>query len=253
LVTSYVLKADASTESGFAASAVWMVVAGLTFALPRGIPPAAGGGRTWRELLGFEALGLLRHPVHGVVFLTAALVSVPLAAFYPFSSMHLRDLGQRDVAALMSVGQLSEIAAMYALASLLTRVRLKWILATGIGFGVIRYAFFAADSTVWVLSGVALHGLCFTLFFIPAQIYVDRNIDRRLQSRAQALLTLMVSGAGTLVGYLGCGWWREACTTAAGTRWPLFWSVLCGVMVAVLIFYVARHRIEPVPSAAQDE
>jgi hypothetical protein len=56
------------------------------------------------------------------------------------------------------------------------------------------------------------------------------------------LLTLMMSGIGTLAGYLGCGWWREACAGPNGTNWPLFWSVLCGLMIASLVFFLVSYK-----------
>lgn len=241
-MTSYLLQADDSPRAGLVASLVWLGVAALSYSLPETARRAEKVGRSWRELFGLDALVLLRHRDHGMVFITAALVSIPLSAFYPFAAMQLRDLGQPHVAAAMSLGQVTEIISMYALAPLLARFRMKWVLLTGIGFGVVRYALFTLNNIPAMFAGITLHGVCFTLFYIPAQIYLDRRIDRRLHARAQALLTLMVSGAGTLAGYLGCGWWREACTTARGTEWPLYWSVLCGVLVAVFAFFAIIYQ-----------
>jgi MFS family permease len=239
---SYLLRADLSPRAGLAAAGVWLIVAALTFLLPTVQPVAEASRRSWRELLGLEALSLLRHRDHSVVFVTAALVSIPLAAFYPFASMQLHELGEERVAITMSLGQVTEIIAMYALAPLLARFRMKWVLLAGIGFGIIRYGLFTLNTKAAVLAGITLHGLCFTLFYIPAQMYLDRRIDRRLHARAQALLTLMVSGVGTLAGYLGCGWWREACLTERGTEWPLFWLVLTLFLCAVLVYFMIAYR-----------
>jgi hypothetical protein len=251
-VTSYLLQADTSPRCGLAASIVWLGVVAMTFTLPPVAAPIAKVGRRWTELLGLEALGLLRHRDHWVVFLTAALVSAPLAAFYPFAAMQLHELGQPHVAAAMSLGQVTEILAMYALAPLLARVRIKWLLLAGMAFGVVRYALFTIETIPALFAGIALHGLCFTLFYIPAQIYLDRRIERRFHARAQALLTLMVSGVGTLAGYLGCGWWREACMRSGVTRWPLFWGVLSAILAAVLVFFAVSYqgigRVEKTPS-----
>ena len=246
-ITSFLLNADASPRAGMAGGLVWLGVGAMTLSLRRVAPPVEQAARSWRELLGWEAWGLLRHRDHGIVFITAAIVTAPLAAFYPFAAMHLRELGEPHVAAALSLGQVSEIAAMYALAPLLARFGLKRILLAGIAFGVARYAVFAMNTTFWMLAGIALHGLCFTLFYIPVQIYIDRRVERRLQARAQGLLTLMVSGAGTLAGSLGCGWWREACVTAQGTRWPLFWGVLCSALLAMFALFALGYRADETP------
>jgi MFS family permease len=242
LLLSFVLYADNSPMSGFAAAAVWLGVAAFTWLLPSVPPAAAKGGKRWRDLLGWEAFGLLRDRDHRTVFMTAALFSIPLAAFYPFAAMHLRDIGEPKVSAAMSLGQISEIISMYALAPLLLRFRLKWIFFAGIVFGVVRYAMFAVDTRAWLLGGIALHGFCFTLFFISAQIYLERRIDPQFRTRAQALKTLRISGVGNQIGSLGTGWWRQLCTGPAGTNWSLYWSVLCGVTVAVGAFFVVSYH-----------
>jgi hypothetical protein len=156
--------------------------------------------------------------------------------------MQLHELGEERVASTMALGQVTEIIAMYALAPLLARFRMKWVLLAGIAFGIVRYGLFTMNTKAAVLAGITLHGLCFTLFYIPAQMYLDRRIDRRLHARAQALLTLMVSGVGTLGGYLGCGWWREACLSETGTDWPIFWAVLTAFLAAVLIYFMVAYR-----------
>ncbi|MHA3773105.1 MFS transporter [Verrucomicrobiota bacterium sgz303538] len=242
ILLSFVLRADSSTKSGFIAAGVWLGVAAFTLLLPH-VPPSAGAGRKrWRDVLGWDAFVLLRNRDHRSVFVTAALFSVPLAAFYPFTVLHLRDAGEPRVSAAMSLGQISEAIAMYALAPLLTRFRLKTVLLTGIVFGVIRYAMFAFDTRGWILAGISLHGLCFTLFFISAQIYLERRIEPEYRTRAQALMTFMISGVGNFTGALASGWWRQWCAGPAGTDWALYWTVMCGATVAVGAFFVMSYR-----------
>ncbi len=241
-LTSFVLLADSSTRAGFAASALWLGIAAFTFVLHEVPPLGAGAVRSWRDLLGLPALALLAHRDHRVVFLTAALFSAPLAAFFPFAALHLGDLGVHKIAAAFSLGQLTEIIAMYGLSGLLVRVRLKWIFLTGIGFGAVRFALFALDTKVGLIAGIALHGLCYTLFFITAQLYLEKRIDPQLRARAQALLTLMTAGIGTLAGSVACDWWRISCRTGTLTDWPHFWLGLTAVIVTVFVFFAAAYR-----------
>ncbi len=242
LLLSFVLKADSSTLSGFVAVAVWLGVAAFTLTLPHVPPSASAGGKRWRDVLGWDAFVLLKNPDHRSVFVTAALFSIPLAAFYPFTVLHLRDAGESRVSAAMSLGQISEAIAMYALAPLLLRFRLKTVFLAGITVGVIRYAMFAADTLPWVLAGVSLHGLCFTLFFISAQIYLERRVDPEYRTRAQALLTFMISGVGNFVGALSTGWLRQWCAGPQGTDWRLYWTILCGATLAVGVYFAATYR-----------
>jgi hypothetical protein len=41
---------------------------------------------------------------------------------------------------------------------------------------------------------------------------------------------------------LGTGLWFQANTTPGGTRWPLFWGVLAGAVLCVLLFFVAAYH-----------
>ena len=241
-ITSFVLLADSSTRAGFAASALWLGIAAFSLTLPEVPPLGVGAVRSWRDVLGLPALALLAHRDHRVVFLTAALFSAPLAAFFPFAALHLGDVGVHKIAAAFSLGQTTEIIAMYGLSGLLTRVRLKWIFLTGIGFGALRFGLFALDTKIALLAGIVLHGLCYTLFFITAQLYLEKRVEPQLRARAQALLTLMTGGVGTLVGTIACDAWRMACKTGATTDWPHFWLGLTTVVAAVFVFFAVTYR-----------
>ncbi len=149
----------------------------------------------------------------------------------------------------MTVGQVTEILAMFALATLLARVRLKWLFLIGIGCGVLRYTFFALNTRAWLMAGIALHGLAFALYFVTAQLYVEHRVDPRLRTRAQALLSLMIGGVGNLAGYLGAGWWRQLCAPEGETQWPLFWIGLSAFAALVFVFFATRYTGEQHPMA----
>ena len=241
-VTSYVLMADASTRSGFAAAGVLLAVSAFTFTLPSVPPLEKGGISTWLDVLGGGALKLLTHPEHRVVFLTAGLFSIPLAAFFPFTPLQLLDAGFTHPAAMMSLGQITEVLALYGLARVLRRARLKWIFLTGIGAGLVRFGFFALGTKAALIAGIVLHGLSFTLFFITAQLYLELRVAPELRARAQGLVTLMTVGFGNLIGALGTGWWRAACQHAGVTDWTRFWLGLCAVVAAVFVFFAVAYR-----------
>jgi len=124
----------------------------------------------------------------------------------------------------------------------MARVRLKWVFLAGIAFGVVRFALFALDTKAWVIAGITLHGLCFTLFFVTGQIYLAERIEKNMQARAQALLALCCSGIGNLFGYLLTGSWRKICMSGTTTAWPLYWIGLCVASLAVGIFFFFSYH-----------
>jgi nucleoside transporter len=236
------LNADASVISGFAGAIVWLLVSAFTCMLPTVPPPKSTGHISLKERLGLDALTLLKNHDHRVVFIMAALFSIPLAAFYPYSPSHMRDLGLQHTSAWMSLGQITEIIAMLGLAYLLNSFRLKWLFAAGLSIGVLRYVLCAMDTQVSLLAGVTLHGFAFTLVFITTQIYLDERIDPAWKARAQALMAFMMGGVGNLIGYLGTGWWFNMCEQATGTDWPLFWGALAGVIGLVLVYFLVAYH-----------
>lgn len=237
-----VLNADTSALAGYSGAVVWLAMCGFTFCLPELETPKTEPQLTWRERFGLDALKLLKNPDHRVIFIVPALFNIPIAAFYPAAPAHLRDLGLQHTSAWMSLGQVSEVAAMLVMGALLLRWRLKWIIALGLGFGVLRFVFSALDTKACLLIGVAMHGCSFALVTITSQIYLDQRVDPKWRARAQALMTLLNGGVGNLLGYLGTGWWLAACTQERMTHWPVFWGGLALAVAVVLLYFLVAYR-----------
>lgn len=243
-LVSYGLHSDSSVLSGYVAAGLWLVVGLFTLTLQEIKPPDAGGHRGWMQILGLNALALLKDRNHRIVFLTAALYSIPLAAFYPYCVRHLKELGVAGPAGVMTLGQITEVLVMLVLAGLMTRFRLKWVFLSGIGFGLLRYVLFMFDTPAWVVAGIVLHGLAYTLYFITTQIYLEDRISPALRTRAQALLTLLTGGVGNLLGFLTSGWWLTRCELESGgpVAWSTFWGGLALVTGLVFVFFALFYR-----------
>ncbi|MES2594395.1 MAG: MFS transporter [Verrucomicrobiota bacterium] len=241
-IISFVLSGDASLKSGFTAAGLWAVVSVLTKLLPDVTPADDGAHRTWWQILGLDALSLLKHRDHRIVFITAALYCIPLAAFYPYTALQLKDHGVKNVAAVMSLAQTTEILTMVFLSGLLARFRLKWVFMSGIAICVVRYSLNATDELPWIIVGTTLHGFAFTLYFITTQIYLEERIDPRWRVRAQALLALLMSGVGNLLGYLGGGWWHLASQVEGHADWKHFWWGETALTAVVCLFFALAYR-----------
>ena len=236
------LSLDRSAGTEYLGAGIWLLVALFTFFLPSLEIPRSAEHLSWHERLGLDALSLLKDRDLRVVFIVSTLFNMPICAFYPYAPTHLHDLGFVHTSAWMSLAQVSEIVAMFSLAWLLSHWRLKWIFACGLAFGVLRFAFSAMNTNSSLLIGITLHGASFVLVFIMAQIYINQRVDPAWRTRAQALLTLMNSGVGNLVGYIGIGWWFDACTRTAHTHWTIFWGVLSAFVGCVLIYFLSAYR-----------
>jgi nucleoside transporter len=241
------LSADTTPLAGYTGAFVWLGVAAYTFVLPNVPPPESKVRVTLRQRMGWDALTLLKNPDHRVVFITAALFNATVAVLFPFTPPHLQELGFQRTTAWMSLAQVTEIIAMFALAGLLTRWRLKWIFVLGLSFAVVRYSLCAMNTKLSLLAGLTLHGAGFTLVLITSQIYLEQRIDPAWRARAQSLHALMTSGVGNLIGYLGTGWWFATCTTNDVTRWTVFWAGLGAAVTAVLAYFLIAYHGRGVP------
>ena len=237
-----VIRADTSPWAGYSGAMTWLLVALFTFFLPQVETPRAVQQLKLHQRFGLDALTLLKNPDHRVVFITVALFAIPLAGFYPYAPPHLQELGFVRVSAWMSLGQVSEVIAMFALGMLMTKWRLKWIFGIGLMFGVMRFVVSAFDTRFALLTGICLHGFSFTLVFITAQIYLDQRVDPAWRARAQALMALMNGGVGNLLGYLGTGYWFNLCGGTQSASWRVFWAGLAGVVLCVLCYFLLAYR-----------
>ena len=236
---------DASPIAFAMSALLWLALVAFTFLIskqPSAVQSTAKQRMNLRERFGLDALSLLKVADHRVIFMTVSLIAIPFAAFYPYTPAHMLDLGLQSTSAWMSLGQATEVCVMFVIGGILTKWRLKWIIVSGLAFGVARYLLYACDAPIPLLFGVGLHGLAYTFIFISAQIYLANEIAPEWRTRAQALLSMLTSGIGSLLGYGLTGTWYSFCLRDQVVNWQLYWLGLgCLVGLVLLFFTVSYH------------
>ena len=249
VLTSYVLNADTSPTAGYASAAVRFATGFFAFMMPH--TPPLGSAKSLKSRLGLDAFSLMKHRDHCVFFIVTGLFSIPLTAFYMYAPELLKVLGDAHSTATMTLAQVTEIAGMLLVGAVMTRFRVKTVMLWALGLSVVRFGMsaYAGSSGLigWHIAGIILHGICYTFYFITAQVFLDRRVDPGLRGQAQGLLTLVSSGLGPLAGALICGWLRNHLVTADGHGWMEFWAVLAAMIAgcfAILgLFYQGRGRV----------
>jgi nucleoside transporter len=175
-----------------------------SFTLPHTPPPLAGKRVAIREILGVDALVLLKRPSFAIFMASSFLVCIPLAFYYQLAGTFVEHAGLEYPQFKMSFGQMSEIFFMVVMPLFFARLGVKWMLFVGMAAWVARYGLFAmaADNGIaWmVLAGVILHGICYDFFFVTGQIYTDRVAPPSIRGQAQGMLVLFTLGLGMLIG-----------------------------------------------------
>jgi nucleoside transporter len=244
LMTSHLLNADTSPVVGYASAGTRLLGGLLALMLPH--TPPLGVGNTWKSRLGLDAFSLMKERDHCVFFVVTTLFSIPLVAFYMYSPELLKALGDPHATATMTIAQISEVAAMLLVGSVMVRFRLKVLLLWALGFSVLRFgmsAYAGASGLIhWHIGGIALHGVCYTFYFITAQVFLDRRVDPGLKGQAQGLLSLVSNGIGPLVGVVICGWLRDHYVTADGQGWMEFWTILASMIAFCFVIFAIFYR-----------
>ncbi|WP_046658145.1 nucleoside permease [Lysobacter capsici] len=222
--------------------------------LPNTPPLEQQRNATLGQILGLDALRLLKSRSYLVFFLASIAICIPLSFYYNFTNPYLNDLGVRGAAGLQSLGQVSEVLLMLAMPFLFARLGVKTMLALGMAAWVLRYVLFAYGDAgagfALLVSGIVLHGICYDFFFVTGQIYTDAHAGPASRSSAQGFITLATYGVGMLIGSFLSGAVVEHYTTAAGRDWQQIWLFPAGVALAVLVAFVFLFRERPVASAA---
>jgi MFS family permease len=244
LMTSYVLRADTSPVAGFASAGAKLLCGLVAFMLPH--TPPLGRGTSWKSRLGLDAFSLMKQRDHLVFFVVTALFSIPLSAFYMYAPELLKVLGDQRSTATMTIAQLTEIVAMLLVGSVMMRYRVKTVLLWALGLSVLRFgmsSYAGASGLIgWHIGGIALHGMCYTFYFITAQVFMDRRVDPGLKGQAQGLLSLVTGGLGPLVGALVCGGLRQHYVTEDGRGWMEFWGALSAMIAICFVIFALCYR-----------
>ena len=217
--------------------------------LPHTPPRAAGGPVKVRDVLGLDALSLMKDRSFAVFVVGSLLLCIPLQFYYTFTNLYLNELGMAEPATKMTMGQMSEIGFMVLMPWFLIRFGVKKILLVGMLAWTLRYVLFAfgnVGSLVWMLYfGILLHGVCYDFFFVTGQIYVDQKADAKIRAAAQGLYAFVTLGAGLFIGSLISGAVVEAYTTTGGVLphdWQTIWLVPAVGAAGVLLLFAAMFR-----------
>ena len=240
------LAMDLSASVGWLSVGASILAAVCCFLLPH-CPPKGGPPKNVLDVLGLRAFRLFKQRDTAMFFGTAFLFSIPLSAYFMHTPQQLRFLGCEQIAAVMTVGQLTEVVAMLMMGWLLRTWSIKSIFVLALVCGTLRYLLYAVgasdDSIASVLLGVALHGICWTYFFEAGKVFLARRIERGIRTQSQALLALFTSGIGGLAGTAFVGWAHGYLvneTTGAG--WSDYWWLLTAVCGFCVIGFMIGYR-----------
>jgi len=224
------------------AAAASFVLGLYSFALPNTPPKAKAVDVSASQALGIEALVLFKSKSYLIFFIAAVLICIPLAFYYGFANPFLNEIGMKNAAGKMILGQVSEGLFIVAIPFLFNRIGVKNMLLLGMGAWVLRYVFFAygyGDPGSWMLyAGIILHGICYDFFFVTGYMYTEKKAGKKIKNAAQGLFTFATYGLGMLLGTWFSGIVAEKYQVGTGHDWQSIWLVPAGIAIAVLVYFI---------------
>lgn len=252
------LKAEETAMPLYMTAGASLLLGLYSFTLPNTPPPAAGKKVSARAIIGVDAFRQLGSPTFYIFLAASFLICIPLAAYYNFTQIFLQSAKYSHIAATQTLGQVSETLFMILMPLFFARLGVKWMLAAGMLAWVLRYSLFALGAPElvdWmILTGIALHGICYDFFFVTGQIYVDTKATPEVRAQAQGLIVFVTYGVGMLVGAQIAGWVYNGFLKDADAltlqQWQSFWWIPALFAAAVLVLFVALFRDSKTTQAA---
>lgn len=237
-----------------AGASIVMAVYSLV-ALPHTPPRAKGQTASVRQILGLDALAMMKERSFAVFVIASILACIPLTFYYSFTNPYLNEVGVVNAAGTMTLGQMSEVVMLLAMPLVFRAISIRGVLLMGLAAWALRYVLLAygdAGNGMWMFYvAILFHGICYDFFFIAGQLYTDQEAPQHLRSTAQGFITFVTYGVGMLAGSLVSGGILDYfSSTAAGVLsrdWTSFWlfaaAMSFAIMLLVLFFFQSSRKI----------
>ena len=253
LLLSFVFQGELSAIQFYVAGTISILFGLFSLTLPHTPPMKTGKDVSLGEILGLDALALLKKPSFAIFILCMFLICIPLYFYFVNMNLYVTELGWEFTAAKMSLAQVSDVIFLILLPIMLSRLGYKKTIFIGIAAWAARYFLLAGSidsvsmQNVMIFSAILLLGVCYDFLFIAGQLYVDDEANERMRGAAQGLIAFILWGLGAFVGTNMAGISQSAYTleNAIGTiahDWQGIWIYPAWGSVAVLVIFLVFFK-----------
>src|SRR5690349_19190643 len=109
IIVGYFLQGDTSALPMYVAGVSGVLMGLYSFTLPNVPPPGRGRKFSFRDVLGLDALQQLKSRPFIIFIVSILLTSIPLATYFAYVPVFMRDAGMSSPAFRMTFGQMSEV------------------------------------------------------------------------------------------------------------------------------------------------
>jgi nucleoside transporter len=230
----------------------------FSFTLPKTPPKGKTEKVSINQIIGLDALKLLKDKNFAIFFIASILICIPLAFYYQNTHPFLSNIGVENPTGKMTIGQISEVLFLLLLPIFFTRFGFKKTILVGMLAWALRYVLFAygnaGDLSFMLILGIALHGVCYDFFFVSGQIYTNSRAGEKYKSAAQGLITLATYGVGMLIGFAIAGKITDAYKIGdTGFDYKMIWMIPAGIAFVVLCLFALFFRNDAKRKVSESE
>ncbi len=238
-------------KNTFLLSGIASLALGLfSFTLPK-TPPAKSAGEkvNLKQILGLDALKLLKDKNFAIFFIASILICIPLAFYYQTAHAFLTNIGVTNATGKMTIGQISEVLFLLLLPFFFKKFGFKKTILVGMLAWAVRYVLFAygnaGELSFMLIIGIALHGICYDFFFVSGYIYTNSKAGEKYKSAAQGLITLATYGVGMLIGFAIAGKITDAYQVSEKVfDYKMIWLIPSAIAAAVFLLFTVFFKNE---------
>jgi nucleoside transporter len=237
------VKAGLMKNTFMLASTASLILGLYSFTLPKTPPKIEKGAKVKiSEILGLDALKLLKDRNFLLFFIASILICIPLAFYYQYANPFLSNIGVENPTGKMTIGQISEVLFLLLLPVFFKKFGFKKTILIGMLAWAIRYTLFAygnaGELSFMLIIGIALHGVCYDFFFVSGQIYTNAKAGIKYKSAAQGLITLATYGVGMLIGFEIAGLIADTYKISETSfDWKMIWIIPAGIALVVFLLF----------------
>lgn len=215
----------------------------FSFTLPKTPPTKKGNEKvSLRDIIGLDALKLLKDKNFAIFFIASVLICIPLAFYYQNANPFLSNIGVSNPTGKMTIGQISEVLFLLLLPVFFKKFGFKKTILVGMLAWAVRYLLFAfgnaGELSFMLIIGIALHGICYDFFFVSGYIYTNSKAGEAHKSAAQGLITLATYGVGMLIGFEIAGKITDAYKISDKVfDYKMIWLIPSGIALTVFILF----------------
>ncbi|OQY37653.1 MAG: hypothetical protein B6229_08040 [Spirochaetaceae bacterium 4572_7] len=183
------------------------------------------------------------------LLLFAVFLSSIADKFYVFGTplfLQSINIAKDNIIIFMTLGQITEIVMLFALASIIKRLNFKSIVIIGLVIQITRFIIFFSNGPLIVnLIGISLNGFIYALFYVTATIYLDNFTDETSRGGIHQIFSLVSVGLAGLVGNYIAGIIANNPTATGNINFKFFWiipTIISVTTLLIVIFFMKKIK-----------